>query len=198
MSGDTTVYPLAGFPATHLSSDGRQITIRPMVAEDGAGLQQLFARIPAEDRYYLRDDIDDPAVAASWSEQLNYSVVIPLLALHDDLIVGEGTLHRQQTAARRHVGEARIVIDPEYRDQGIGRGLLHKLAELAQTQDIERLLFEIAADVEEPARQAAATIGFVPVAQIPDQFRDAEGVSHDAVIMALDVRQEFPPPPSIF
>ena len=198
MGNGTTVFPLPGFPATHLADDGTSIKIRPMLPDDGDGLQQFFQQIPDQDRHYLRDDITDPGVVSSWAENLDYNRVIPLLALHDERIVGEGTLHRRHSAARRHVGEARITIDPEYRDKGIGRGLLHKLAEVAQALEMERVLFEIAADAEEPARQAAAVIGFVPVAQIPDQFRTVDGAARDGLIMCLDVRQEFPPPPSIF
>jgi len=198
MNNDTTVYPLAGFPALHLAVDGTRIDIRPMLPSDGAALQQFFQRISEQDRYYLRDDVSDPEVVANWAENLNYNRVIPLLALHDKRIVGEGTLHRRHAAARRHVGEVRITIDPQYRDKAIGRGLLHKLVEVAKERDLESVLFEIAADAEEPARQAAAVIGFVPVAQIPDQVRDADGTAHDSLIMSLNVRQEFPPPPSIF
>ena len=46
----------------------------------------------------------------------------------------KGTLHHRRAGARQHIGEVRIVVDPAYRNRGVGRGLLHKLIELAGDQ----------------------------------------------------------------
>lgn len=194
----TTTFPIPNLPATHLAEDGARITIRAMAPEDRDALLEFFRTIPERDRFYLKDDVTSSRVIDAWVENMDYSRVVPLLALDDRRIVAEGTLHHRRAGARRHVGEARIVVDPAYRDKGIGRGLLHKLAEVARDRDVERLVFEVVSGAEEAARHAAIILGFVPVAVLEGQVRDIDGTPHDLIIMEMDVRQEFPPLPSKF
>jgi hypothetical protein len=47
----TTIYPIPGYPTVYLTSDGAQMTIRPMVPEDEAALLDFFRSIPPEDRF---------------------------------------------------------------------------------------------------------------------------------------------------
>ena len=76
-------------------------------------------------------------------------------------------------------GKVRIVVDPEYRNAGIGRGLLHKIAELAKDKGIYKLMFEVVADMEEAARRTALVQGFFPIAVLRDHVQDLEGKPHD-------------------
>jgi len=89
----TTVYPIAGYPTVHLTEDGAQMTIRPMVASDEAALLDFFCRVPEADRFFLKEDVTDSRVIRRWSENLDYSRALPLLAFLDGKIVGDGTLH---------------------------------------------------------------------------------------------------------
>jgi ribosomal protein S18 acetylase RimI-like enzyme len=41
------------------------------------------------------------------------------------------------------------VVDPAYRNRSIGRGLLHKLIEIAAGKGLEKLMFEVVADTGE-------------------------------------------------
>lgn len=193
-----TTYPIPGFPTTHLAEDGQRLTIRPMTPDDQAALRAFFETLPASDRYYLKDDVTAPEIVQAWASDPDYSRVVPLLATDGHRIVALGTLHQRRAAARRHVGEVRVTVDPAYRDKGIGRGLLHKLAEVARDRDLERLLFEIVADVEQPARHAAVMLGFVSSATLRGHVRDAGGGYHDLLMMELDLQQEFPPLPDKF
>lgn len=189
----TTTYPLPGFPIDHLAEDGSRFQIRPMVPGDKAAVQAFFSTIAQGDRDYLKDDVLSEAVIGQWAEGMDYRRAIPLLAMDGDRVIAEAVLHRQRAQARRHVGDVRIVVDPAYRDKGVGRGVLRKLTQLAEQEQIERLLFQIVADVEEPARQAALMVGFVPIATFPDHVRDADGASHDLVTLEMKVHEQFPP-----
>ena len=40
---------------------------RPIAAGDEPALQRFFARIPEADRTFLKEDVDDPAIAAAWA-----------------------------------------------------------------------------------------------------------------------------------
>ena len=179
----TTIYPIPGYPTVYLTTDGAQMTIRPMVPEDQEALLDFFRSIPPEDRFALKDDVTDPKVIARWAETLDYSRVLPLLAFLDGTIVGDGTLHHRRAGARQHIGEVRVVVASAYRNRGVGRGLLHKLIDIAGEKGLKQLMFEVVADMEPAAKHTAQVLGFVPVAVLPAHVRDLCGASHDLLIM---------------
>ena len=157
--------------------------IRPMVPTDNQALLEFFRRIPEEDRFYLKEDVTSDRVIEGWAAALDYSRALPLLAILDDKIVGDGTLHHRRAGARRHIGEVRIVVDPEYRNRGVGRGLLYKLIDIAGDKGLKKLVFEVVADVEEAAKHTAQVLGFVPIATLTDHVRDSNSQPHDLIIM---------------
>ncbi len=179
----TTVYPIQGYPTLYLTEDRVQMTIRPMVPEDKDDVLAFFCRIPQADRFNLKEDVTAPKVIDRWAQTLDYSRVLPLLALLDDKIVGNGILHHRRAGARQHIGEVRVVVDPSYRNRGVGRGLLHKLVEIAGAKGLNKLMFEVIADTEEPARHTAQVLGFIPVATLPGHVLDEAGNPHDLIIM---------------
>ena len=179
----TTIYPIPGYPTVYLTTDGAQMTMRPMVPEDKDALLDFFRRIPPEDRFYLKDDVTDPKILERWAQTLDYSRVLPLLAFLDGKIVGDGTLHHRRAGARQHIGEVRIVVDPAYRNRGVGRGLLHKLIEIAGDKGLKKLLFEVVADVEPAARHTAQVLGFIPVAVLPAHVCNSYGTPQDLILM---------------
>ncbi|MBM3944681.1 MAG: GNAT family N-acetyltransferase [SAR202 cluster bacterium] len=194
----TNIYQLPGFSTVIRAEDGEQINVRPMTAQDEKGLLEFFRRIPESDRFYLKENVTAPEVIARWVGEIDYNRTIPLLALSGDRIVGDGTLHRRRAGARRHIGEVRVVVDPAYRNKGIGRGLLHLLVNLAAKENIGRLTFEIVDGREEPARSAAMLLGFLPRAVLPGYTRDKDGTPHDLVILELDVEQTKRKLPHVF
>jgi L-amino acid N-acyltransferase YncA len=179
----TTIYAIPGYPAIYLTEDSTQMTIRPMVPEDKHDLLDFFRRIPQEDRFGLKEDVTHPKIMERWALTLDYTRVLPLLAILDGKIVGDGTLHYRRAGARQHVGEVRVVVDPAYRNRGIGKGLLHKLVEIAGDKGLEKLMFEVIADTEAVAQHTAQMLGFVPVAVLPGHVCDADGNLHDLTIM---------------
>jgi L-amino acid N-acyltransferase YncA len=171
----------------HLTEDGQQMTIRPMVAGDEKGLLDFFRRIPQEDRFYLKEDVTSAPVIQRWAQGVDYSRALPLLAIMDGKIVGDGTLHHRRAGARRHIGEVRVVVDPAYRNRGVGRGLLHHLIEVARDKGLEKLMFEVVADTEEAAKHTAQVLGFVPIAALPGHIKDYCGGRHDLIVMELRI-----------
>ncbi|MFQ6026588.1 MAG: GNAT family N-acetyltransferase [Dehalococcoidia bacterium] len=198
MTIKTTTYPIPGYPTVYLTEDHAEMTIRPMIPEDQADLLDFFRRIPEEDRFFLKEAVTDPRVIERWAEEVDYSRALPLLAIMDGKVVGDGTLHHRRAGARRHIGEVRIVVDPAYRNRGVGRGLLHKLIELAKDRDVEKLMFEVVADAEEAARHTALLLGFVPVAALPAHVKDICGEAHDLMIMEFRIPKELPEEGDVF
>lgn len=176
-------YPIPGYPTVSLTADGAQMTLRPMVPGDEAALLAFFQSLPLDERLSLKDDVTNPSVIAQWAQGLDYGRVLPLLAFLDGKLVGDGTLHHRRAGARKHVGEVRVVVHPAYRNRGVGRGLLHKLIDLAGEQGLKQLLFEVVADTEQAARHTAQVLGFVPIATLPTHVCDAQGSLHDLIIL---------------
>ncbi len=132
-----------------------------------------------------------PQVIDRWVRELDYARVLPLLAWEGDRIIGDGTLHRSRAEARRHIGELRIVIDPEYRNRGVGRTLLHALVDIARAADsqLEKLVFEVVADAERAATHTAEAMGFVKAATFAAHIRYFAGEPHDLHVYELQVRE---------
>jgi L-amino acid N-acyltransferase YncA len=156
-----------------------------MMPSDRDGLLDFFRRIPEEDRYSLKEDVISSSVITRWAHDLDYQRVLPILAIKEGKIIADGSLHFSRAGSRRHIGEVRIIVDPAYRRQGLGRRMMNMLIEIAEEEGLERLIFEVVSDTEETAKHTARTLGFVPVAIIPDLAKDIWGKYHDLVTMQL-------------
>ncbi len=115
----------------------------------------------------------------AWANGLDYDRALPMLDWDGDQVVADGTLHRTRAGARRHVGEIRIVVHPEYRTRGLGTTLMHELAAIADETGIERLVRQLVSRTEEAAIRAAEIVGFVKLAVLPGHGKDIDGHPRD-------------------
>lgn len=187
----THTYKLAAYPKEVTLRDGTRVALKPMTSEDALTLQRFFSRIPAEDRYYLKEDVTSPQVVQRWTAELDYHRVLPLLAWIDGRVVADATLHRQRAGARRHVGEVRILVDPEYRNRGLGTTMLHELATIANESGLERLIFEAVSEKEDAGIKAAQFVGFVQVGVLHSNAKDPDGHPRNLVIMEMPLGKWF-------
>ena len=111
----TSLPSIEAYPKTILLRDNTQVVLRPMLGEDKISLLNFFKRVPEEDRYYLKENVASPEVIQAWTTDIDFSRVVPILAVVGREIVADATLHRSRTMARGHVGELRVVVDPPYR-----------------------------------------------------------------------------------
>lgn len=179
------IYPITRYPRAIELRDGSQITVRPMTAGDADALLAFFKGIPEEDRFFLKDDVTSPQVIRAWADHLDYDRALPLLALADSRIVADATLIRRRGGSRRHIGEIRVVVDPDYRGRGLGVALMRELVEIAHDAGLERVVFELVKDVQDEAIRAAEFLGAFLSGTITDLAKDMHGRSHDVVFLAL-------------
>jgi RimJ/RimL family protein N-acetyltransferase len=163
------------------------IEVRPMTEDDKDALLDFFLHVPEEDRFFLKEDVTSPKVIREWAQNLNYSRTLPLLAFDKRKIIADATLHRRRAGSRKHSGEIRVVVAPEYRNKGIGTALIRELVEIAQDSELESLVFELVAEEQAAAIRTAEDLGFVRLASLPNFVRDIHGKPHDLIVMELSL-----------
>lgn len=173
---------MKSYPKTLTLEDGLSLHVRPLERGDADNLLAFFRTIPESERYWLREDVSDPAVIRRWVADLDYDRVLPLVAIHDGVIVADGTLHRRGHGARHFLGEIRLVVSPAYRSRGLGYAMITELLEIAQAAGLERLEAEIVTGVQTAAMEAIGLCGFEQVAVLPNHLRDPLGHPHDLII----------------
>ena len=91
--------------------------IRQLEAHDHDAVERFVARIPEGDRTFFKEDVEDPAVVAAWMEL----GAARWIAVDGDAVVGYVAvipLHGWSS----HVGEIRVIVDPEHRGDGSRHG----------------------------------------------------------------------------
>ena len=181
---------LERYPIQVSLQDGLRVTVRPLEPRDKVALLEFFREVPEEDRFYLKENVTAPEVIHRWTEHIDYERVVPLVALVDGRIVADATLHRSRSPARRHVGELRVVVDPQFRNRGLGTRLVHELVDLAVAIGLEKVFMELVDRRESAAIQTALDAGFQEVAVLRDRIVDIYGSHQDLCIMELDLRED--------
>lgn len=179
------VYQIKRYPRTAELRDGTTVELRPMTRDDADALRAFFQRIPEGERFYLKDDVTDPQVLRSWTEHLDYDRALPLLAVAGGRVVADVVLLRRRGGSRRHAAELRAVIDPEYRGKGLGVLMMRDLVDIAWDAELEEVIFEVVADVQDEALHASSFLGAVHAGRVEALARDLQGKPHDVVFMRL-------------
>lgn len=174
-------------PKTVLLPSGKYITIRALQPQDKDILSDFFKAIPEDDKLFLKDDLSDPIIAQRWSENLSYNIILPIIALHNNTIVGYASLQQEKRIWRRHLGIVRLTVHPQHRNQNIATTLLQHICELGQYSGLEKLETEFIAEQTE-AIHLFQMFGFVKIAVLPQHGLDLKGNYHDFIIMVYNMR----------
>ena len=159
--------------------------IRPLEPGDRAALERFLRRVPAADRTFFKEDVGDPEVVDTWvrpraaralavegGEVLGYLAVVPL--------------HGWSS----HVGEVRVIVDPEQRGRGIGRALVRRVVLEAMDLELTKLVVEVIAD-QAPTVAMFRSLGFDPEALLTDHVRDRSGALRDLMVLAHSVEEQW-------
>ncbi|MEO8456490.1 MAG: GNAT family N-acetyltransferase [Chloroflexota bacterium] len=165
------------------------IKIRHLEQTDCDKLQDFFLHIPEEDRFFLRDDVTNPKVICQWTENIDHSRALPLVAIEGERIIGEGAVVRRQGKARSHVAEIRLAVVPIWRNRGVGTEIIRSLCEVASQAGFDAVLFELIEFGQSEAILAAEEMGFVRVGRLDGGARDRDGHLHDLITLAIPLGQ---------
>ena len=176
------------YPKKAQLEDGSPIVVRHLVKEDQQGVMKFFNEIPKNDIFFLREDISNPKVIEGWCNNINYSFILPLLAVKDNEIVADATLHMQSGGWMSHIGRVRIVVHPKARKKGLASIMVKEIMKLGFELGLDKLDAEFMAEQEGPI-QVFDKLGFEKTAILPDHVRDIEGKNHDLVVLIYNLRQ---------
>jgi RimJ/RimL family protein N-acetyltransferase len=163
--------------------DGKRVLLRPLSQEDKQDLMGLFARATKADLEHFRSDAGDPAVVESWVDNLDLRRVFPLVAIVDDRIVGDATLHFGEHY-HRHRAWVRIFLDRECRGQGIGTLMLRNLIQIARNVGLQQLYAEVLT-LQHRVISAFEDLGFQHEVTLRDYFITNRGETLDMAILVL-------------
>jgi ribosomal protein S18 acetylase RimI-like enzyme len=104
------------------------------------------------------------------------------VALIGDDVVGYVAIY-PEVGWSSHVGELRLVVDPAYRRQGVGRALARHGFLMGLGLGLTKLIVEVLAE-QQAAVAMFSQIGFEPEALLKGHVRDGEGRLHDLFVMA--------------
>jgi ribosomal protein S18 acetylase RimI-like enzyme len=159
--------------------------IRPVQPGDQAALIAFFHRMPESDRTFFKEDIDDPHVLESWARPGGARVIA---VEHGEVFgsVAVVPLHGWSS----HVGEVRLVVDPERRGHGIGRALAQRAVREAMDMSLAKLVVDVIAEQDALIGMFCA-LGFEPEALLVDHVRDRSGQVRDLLVLANSVESQF-------
>ncbi|MCX5862956.1 MAG: GNAT family N-acetyltransferase [Deltaproteobacteria bacterium] len=181
------------YPKTVVTKDGTIVRLRPVVREDEEALKVFFAQVPEEEKWFLRENLNDPEFLKRWMNKLDYDQMFPIVAVKEDdgAILAGITLYRSASPAIRHVVHLRIMVHPEYRSLRLGSWLILDSVKLSMDLGVEKVIAEFVAGVEDAAGAAAAKLDFHQEGVLHDYVKDQQGNYRDLIIMVKNLHQDW-------
>ena len=159
--------------------------IRPIEPDDRDALVAFLHRIPEGDRTFFKEDVDDAEVLDGWVRRGAARSV----AIDGGVVVGYVAVIPLQGWSS-HVGEVRVIVDPDHRGRGIGRALARHAVLQALELGLTKMVIEVVAD-QEAAVAMFRSHGFDPEALLKDHVRDGNGDLRDLLILAHSVEASY-------
>ena len=174
------------YPRMVKAKDGRRITLRLMQASDADELLAFARSLPPDDLLFLRRDITLPEVVSQWVRDIAEGRTVTVLSEDDGRLAGYGALHYNEVLWTGHVGEIRMLVDPDYRRLGLGSRLASELFAVAKDLGLKKIIVQMTPD-QQGARVTFERLGFQPEAILSDFVLDREGRTRDLLIMSYDI-----------
>ena len=141
--------------------------------------------MPEGDRTFFKENVDDPEVLEAWVRPGSDRAI----AIDDERVLGYVAVVPLQGWSS-HVGEVRVIVDPDARGRGIGRALARHAVLEALNLGLTKMVVEVVAD-QEATIAMFRSLGFDPEALLADHVRDQAGDLRDLMILAHSVEQSW-------
>lgn len=155
------------------------MNLAPLADGDIDRVAAFFARVPEGDRTFFKEPVSGASTVRAWLADGSTR----LLAVDGETVVGYAAVI-PGVGWSSHVGELRLVVDPEHRRRGIGAALAKAALTAALTAGLSKVVVEAIA-TQDATIALFAGLGFQPEALLVDQVRDAAGELNDLMVLAL-------------
>ena len=163
--------------------------MRPLRKDDEKDFHALFLGIPERERMFIKHRVTDIKVIREWCHTLDYGRNLPLVGLLGGKITGVATLHQQLGGWKRQIGRVSVSVHPDSRGRGLARALIAETLEIARRAGLERVEAEFIGE-QESAMKMFAMLGFSELMRQEDYVKDMQAISHDYILMGLDLRTD--------
>jgi RimJ/RimL family protein N-acetyltransferase len=163
--------------------------LRPLERTDELAFHEFFLAVPNQERMFIKHRVTEPEVIRDWCQNIDLGRNLPLLACRDGQIIGDATLHQQLGGWKRHIGRISVLIHPQFRGRGLAKAMVSDIIGLARQLGLEKVEAEFIGE-QEAAIKVFALLGFTTLARLPDYVKDMQGVTHDYVLMGLDLKTD--------
>jgi GNAT superfamily N-acetyltransferase len=180
---------LMEYPRDLELKSGFRCALRPLEASDELAFHEFFLAVPTQERMFIKHRVTDPEVIRDWCRAIDLGRNLPLLALSDGQIIADATLHQHLGGWKRHIGRVSVLVHPHFRGRGLARALISEIIDLARQVGLEKVEAEFIGG-QETAIKMFGLLGFQPLCKFPDYVKDMEAVTHDYILMGLDLKTD--------
>ncbi len=169
--------------------DATKVTLRPLKKTDEKSFHEFFLAIPEPERMFIKHRVTEMAVIHDWCQNIDLGRNLPLLAVAGGKIIADATLHQQLGGWRRHIGRVSVLVQPRFRGRGLAKALVSEILEIARSVGLVRVEAEFIGE-QEAAIKVFALLGFSNLLRLEDYVKDMQGISHDYVLMGLNLKTD--------
>ena len=177
------------YPKEVVMKNGVEAVIRPLEEADEQALNDFYASLPSDDRWFMRYDVTDPGIIRSWIDDPEH--IFSILAVVDKSIVAHARLHMRESGCYHHMGRLRIIVSPKYRSKRLGTWMLLDLIQLAMDRGLKELRADFVMDQEKTAIDTAYKLDFFRKAILEDFIEGPDGTRHDLMIMTKRLHRNW-------
>lgn len=177
---------MAVYPKELKLKDGNVVTARPLEKTDAEAVYKFFEAIPRKDLLIYKLEVKSLESVESWFANPGYKGLIKLVCLNEGDILAKGTLNNEgifwSSAA-----EIKLIVRPEYRDEGIGSQMFHILLNEGIERNYRKIIVRYALE-NLSFSKILSHYGFKPETVLKSYVEDENsGISSDLVIASYNL-----------
>jgi len=180
---------LDDFPKELRLKSGLECELRPLESRDEEALHKFFLAVPPRELIFIKHRVTERPVIHDWCQNIDLGRNLPLLAVKNNEILGEATLHQQLGGWKRHLGRVSVLVHRDFRGQGLARALVSEIMDLARRFGLEKLEADFIGE-QERAMKVFGFLGFSQLLRLPDYVKDMQAISHDYILMGVELKTD--------
>lgn len=171
--------------------DGSKVALRPMVESDLEKSFNFFKGLPEDVRLYLRVDVTQKDIVKRRMQDDDLFQFHRLVAIDKGEIIADASICREIYNWKRHLGEIRVIIHPNYQKKGLGTVLIQELFSVANLLGID-ILYSYILEEQQGALHILSKLGFKKEIVKKGHVKDFQGKKHDLIVMSCNLMETLP------